>query len=186
MKKKIIILAIVFLGACLGARGQSAAVKTNFIHGAAATPNLAAEFEVGRKTTLDLYGGYNWFEFNDNTKWKHYILQPEFRWWFCERFNGNFVGLHVHAGEFNVGNVGPFRILRDGRYEGYFYGGGVSFGHHWILSDRWGFELELGLGYARMEYDQFRCAECSPKVKSGSYNYFGPTKVQASLVFFLW
>jgi len=186
MKKTIIILAIALLGACYTVQAQSVALKTNLIHGAAATPNLAVEFEVGRKTTLDLYGAYNWFEFSDNTKWKHTFIQPEFRWWFCERFNGSFIGLHAHGGEFNIGNVGPLRVFKNARYEGYFYGAGVSFGHHWVLSDRWGFELEIGLGYARVEYDKFRCAECSPKIKSDSYNYFGPTKLQASLVFMLW
>lgn len=186
MKKKIIILAAVLFGVSFMAKGQSIVVKTNLIHGATATPNLAAEFAVGRKTTMDVYWGFNGFEFADNTKWKHYIVQPEFRWWFCERFSGSFIGVHAHAGEFNIGNVGPLRTFKEARYEGSFYGAGVSYGHHWIISNRWGFELEMGLGYARVDYDKFRCAECSPKIKSGIYNYFGPTKIQASIVFYLW
>lgn len=168
------------------ATAQKVAVKTNMIHAAALTPNLAVEIGTGKKTSLDLYGGYNWFDLRDSKKWKHWIVQPEFRWWFCERFNGSFIGVHLHGGEFNVGGVGPFTTIKNNRYEGYYYGAGVSYGHQWILGNRWGFELELGLGYARMEYEKYGCRRCSPMTDEGHYNYFGPTKIQASFQFFLW
>ncbi len=186
MKKKLILLTLGFLGIGIAVNAQQAALKTNLLHGAAATPNLSLELGLGKKTSLDLYGAYNWFDFKDNKKWKHWMVQPEFRWWFCERFNGSFLGLHLHGGEFNVGNAGPFTTIKNHRYEGYFYGGGISYGHQWILSNRWAFELEIGVGYARFEYDKFGCEECSPKIKSDSYDYFGPTKLGASLIFFLW
>ncbi|MEG1935625.1 MAG: DUF3575 domain-containing protein, partial [Rikenellaceae bacterium] len=39
---------------------QSVAIKTNLLYGAAAyTPNLGLEIGLGRKTTLDISGGYN-------------------------------------------------------------------------------------------------------------------------------
>ena len=161
-------------------------IKTNLVHAATGTANLAGEVGLGRKTSLELYWGYNWIEGKDNKKWKHWIVQPAFRWWFCERANGGFMGVHLHAGRFNAGGVGPFQAIRNNRYEGNFYGAGISYGHHWIISNRWGFELELGMGYARMEYDKFGCAECSPKIESDHYNYFGPTKIAASFIFNLW
>ena len=48
-----------------------------------------------------------------------------------------------------------FKKLRDHRYDGYMYGGGISIGHQWILSKRWGIEGEIGAGYARMHYDEY-------------------------------
>ena len=186
--KKILIPLFAVAGVCFcgAASAQRTSVKINALHAASATPNLAFETALGSKTTLDLYGGYNWFDWKDNKKWKHWIVQPELRWWFCERFNGSFVGVHLHGGEFNVGGVGPFTTIKNHRYEGYFYGLGVSYGHQWILGRRWAFEMEIGAGYTRVEYDKFNCYECSPKIKSGGTNYFGPTKIQASLIFFLW
>ena len=186
MKNRILLLILILSGLCTTAYGQKAALKTNLLHGASATPNAALEFALGERTTIDIYGGFNGFDWSGNKKWKHWIVQPEFRWWLCESFNGGFLGLHLHGGEFNVGGVGPFKALKNNRYEGYFYGAGVSYGHQWILSNRWGFELELGVGYARMEYDKFCPQECGPKMESGHYNYFGPTKIQASFLFFLW
>ena len=144
---------------------------------------------LGKKTTLDLYGGYNPFTFGGNKRFKHWLVQPEFRYWTCERFNGTFWGLHLHGGEFSVAGIHlPFKMfpsLKDHRYEGYFYGGGVSVGHQWVLSKRWNLEASVGVGYAHWVYDKYRCVNCSPKIKSGHKNYVGPTKVAVSLVYFI-
>lgn len=55
-----------------------------------ATPNLGVELGLGRATTLDISGNYNPFEKNDGKMFKHWLVQPEFRYWLCERFNGTF------------------------------------------------------------------------------------------------
>lgn len=147
------------------------------------------EIGLGKKTTLDLYGGYNPFTLGGNKRFKHWLVQPEFRYWTCERFNGTFWGLHLHGGEFSVAGIHlPFKMfpsLKDHRYEGYFYGGGVSVGHQWVLSKRWSLEASVGVGYAHWVYDKYRCVNCSPKIKSGHKNYVGPTKVAVSLVYFI-
>ncbi len=165
---------------------QQANVKINVLHAATVTPNLAFEIGLSEKLSLDVYAALNPFSYGDSRKWKHQMLQPELRYWFCDRFNGAFAGVHFHGGSFNVGNIGPFATLRHNRYEGYFFGAGVSYGYQWILSDRWGLELEGGLGYAHLVYDKFGCYECAPKLKSGHYNYLGPTKLQVSFLYFLW
>lgn len=167
-------------------RNPQFALKSNLLYGATATPNLGLEWGLGRKTTFDLAAGYNWFDWPDNKKWKHWIAQPAIRFWTCERFNGHFFGLHLHGGEFNVGGVGPFKTIKNNRYDGWFAGGGVSYGHQWVISTRWAFELEIGAGYARLEYRRFGCAECQPKTGDGHYNYWGPTKLGATFQFFLW
>ena len=132
---------------------------------------------------------YNPFIFSEGKRIKHWLAQPEFRYWTCERFNGWFFGVHLHGGEFSFAKVRlPFNLytnLRDNRYEGYYYGGGLSAGYQWMLGKRWNLEATLGLGYARVEYDRYRCADCSPKVGSGSKNYFGPTKAAVSLIYFI-
>ncbi len=161
------------------------AVKTNVLSDATLSPSLAFELGLGPKSSLDLYGAYNNWTFSDNKKWKHWIAQPGIRWWTCERFDGSFFGVHLHGGEFNVGGVGPFKTLKENRYEGWFVGGGVSYGYQWTLSNRFSLEAEIGAGYARMWYDKFGCAECAPKIGEGTYNYFGPTKAILNLVFFL-
>lgn len=189
-KKKVVALLLALLLMSLATSAQKASLKTNLLYGATTTPNLAFEIGLSNKTSLELAVGYNPWEFSNNKKLKHYLIQPEFRWWFCETFNGSFIGVHLLGGEYNVGGVklpfGMFPSLKDYRYEGYFYGGGISIGHQWILSKRWSIEATLGVGYIRTHLDKYTCEECGKKIKTDNKNYWGPTKAGISLVYYLW
>jgi hypothetical protein len=127
---------------------------------------------------------------NGDTKVKHWLAQPELRYWLCERFNGSFFGVHALVGEFNLADLklpgGLLPFLEGNRFEGLLYGGGVTFGHQWILGKRWSLEAAVGGGFARIQYDKFKCASCSPKLESNTYNYFGLTRTVVSLVYFLY
>ena len=39
------------------------------------------------------------------------------------------------------------------RYDGSLYGVGISYGYQWIISKRWSMEATIGVGYARLKYD---------------------------------
>lgn len=167
--------------------GPAVAVKTNALYWATSTPNLGFEVGLGKQWTLDVLGGYNPFTFGDNKKLKHWLVQPELRWWTCERFNGHFLGVHLHGGMFNVGGVklpfGMFPSLEDYRYEGEYYGGGLSYGYQWILGRRWSLEAEIGVGYARLNYDKYDCPKCGEYRGSDSHDFFGVTKAAISIVY---
>jgi putative salt-induced outer membrane protein YdiY len=187
MRKLILLIVLVLFCGTLFA--QKIALKNNLLYDATLTPNLAMEFALGAKTTLDLGAGYHPFDLGNDRQWKHWLAQPEFRWWFCERFNGAFVGAHALGGEYSFAKLdlplGVFSDLRDYRYEGWYGGGGISVGYQWILGRRWSLEAAVGAGYVRVQYDKYTCAECAAKVGNGYKNYFGPTKAALSLVFFL-
>jgi hypothetical protein len=176
-------------GLSLTLSAQRVGVKNNILADATLSPNLALEISLGGRTTLELYGSYNPFNMKDNKKAKHWLAQPELRYWTCERFNGYFFGIHALAGEFNVanwnlpGNI--FSFLEGHRFEGDFYGAGLTFGYQWILGKRWNIEAALGAGFVHFNYDKFTCVKCSPKIDMGVYNYFGLTRTVVSLVYFL-
>lgn len=189
MRKLLLCSIALLFSASLSA--QKIALKNNLVYDATLTPNLALEFGLGKKTTLDLGGGYQWWDYGGEKekKFKHWLAQPELRFWSCERFNGFFWGVHLHGGEFNVAGLklpfGAFPLLEERRYEGYFYGGGLSIGKQWILGKRWNFEASIGAGYARVHYDRFNCGTCEPKQDDGIKNYFGVTRATLSFVYFL-
>lgn len=197
MKKTLLIL---LLFCCAGAFGQKVAIKNNLVWDGLKTPNLSLELAMGRKWTLDTHVGMNFFLYTTdptspkykNTKWSHWMVQPEVRYWFCDVFNGWFVGAHLHGGLFNVGGIDiPFvlqnkdHIMKDHRYEGGFYGAGASVGYQWILSDRFNIEASLGAGYARILYDKYRCTTCGNRLGEGNADYLGPTRATVSLIYFL-
>lgn len=179
---------------------QRVAIKNNLVYDALLTPNLSLEFSLGEKWTLDTQVGMNFFFYeNDPTadgyktrKWSHWLVQPEIRYWACERFNGWFLGLHAHGGQMNVGGINiPFILqnkhkeMKAHRYEGYFYGGGISAGYHWILSDRFSLEAALGIGYAHVRYDKFKCTACGQRTGKGGADYLGPTRAALSIIYIL-
>lgn len=186
--KRILIAAIVCLIG-LPVCAQHIAIKNNLVFDATLTPNLGLEFALGKKITLDISGNYNPFTFSDNKKFQHWLAQPELRFWTCEKFAGTYFGIHALAGEYDVANIDLpsdwIRNLANNRFEGYFYGGGVSVGHQWVLGKRWNLEASIGAGYARVEYDKYGPLKSDPKKDSGTYNYFGVTKASLSLIYII-
>lgn len=194
MKKRLILLAL-FLGAMFSVSAQRVALKSNLVYGATATPNLALELGLSKKMTLDLYGGFAPFKLTQDYFWKHWLVQPELRYWFCETFNGTFIGLHGHTGKMNVGGISippvgvmspsePFDDAKYHRYEGTFYGAGLSIGHQWILGNRWNLEASIGGGYIHFDYDKYQCKHCGEKVAGDqSADYFGVTRATLSIIY---
>jgi hypothetical protein len=157
--------------------------------GVAASPNASLELSLGKRTTLELGGGFNFWNRSENKSTKHWLMQPELRYWFCESFNGHFLGVHGHGAQFNVGNldipVGRLDTFKNRRYEGYLLGGGISWGYQWVMSPRWNFEVNLGGGYARIDYTEYCGKKCGSPIKEGKYNYWGVTRAGLSLVYFI-
>lgn len=186
MNKIIVILLLASLPAW--AYSQHVGVKSNMLYDATTTLNLGFEVAFSKKITLDVSGNYNPWKFG-NKYWKHWMVQPELRYWFCESFNGHFLGVEGHYADFNVQNLklpfGLYKGLRDHRYQGKLYGGGFTYGYQWILSNHWGLEASLGVGYARIDYDRYECGKCGEKLNSGHKNYFGPTKVALSIIYLI-
>ena len=94
-----------------------------------------------------------------------------------------------HDREFNMANpFFPFSLykpLREYRYEGVFYGAGVGYGYHFILSPRWSIEAEIGVGYMGTKYEQYACIKCGELVSEGYSNRFAITKLSLALVFII-
>lgn len=185
MKKGIIILVSMLVS--MSVYSQHVGIKNNLLYDAALTPNLGLEIGLGKKATLDISGNYNPFKLGNHRQYKHWMVQPEFRLWTCEKFNGLFFGLHGIGGEFSIARIklpfGLYKQLRDHRYEGYFYGGGITVGYQWVLSKHWNLEAAIGGGYMRIHYDKYPCPDCGPKIWTGNYNYWGPTKAAISLIY---
>lgn len=197
---KWLLSAFLLAGSPTLAQAQTASVKTNLIGWATTTPNIGVELGVGRKSTIQVFGALNPWEFGD-TRFRFWNVEPEYRYWFCEKFSGHFIGIHALGGEYNLRNVKvPLTNLPDltgdnkGRHvEGWYVGGGITYGYQWILNKHWNFELSLGVGYAYSPYKYYgRCDRLLDKdgnqlpegtKKSGTVNYFGPTKLAASIMY---
>lgn len=186
---KIIGVVLVALLSLTTVHAQKVAAKTNLLYWAAAgSPNAAVEFKIAPRWTADIYAGGNLWKLPQQREFRHLLAQPELRYWFCEAFDGLFIGLHGHGAKFNVGNwnipVGRLKVLKDRRWEGYLYGGGLSLGYQWVLSKHLNLETSLGGGYARVHYREYPCTECGNVLSEGTHDYLGVTRATLSLVYF--
>ena len=99
IKRMCVLLAIAFAGMTQGVQAQSVAVKSNVLADAFLNPNLGIEVGLAPKWTLDVTGQFNAWMLSHDRHWKHWVVQPEARYWFCDRFSGHFVGAHIHGGQ---------------------------------------------------------------------------------------
>lgn len=171
------------------------AVKTNLLYDATASVNLGAEVGIAPQWSLDVNGDINFWNVGSR-RWRHWFAQPELRYWTCHRSVGHFFGVHLFGGQYNIGNLQTkgfkflgtdFRNLNHDRYQGWFAGAGVAYGYSWALSEHWGLEAEIGIGWAYSRYDSYpcgNCGNCGNKIENqADHNYVGPTKAAINLVY---
>ncbi len=189
MKKRIfylLLLAVPFV-----CPAQRVAVKTNLLYWGTTTPNLSVEWAPSQKVSLDFQGSYNGWKYLGNSeanrKLRHWLVQPEIRFWIYEAFDGHFLGVHPFYGEYNFSNMKlPLRIFKeldDHRYQGYGTGLGFSYGYQWYMGHHWNLEFEFGFGWAYLNYDKYDYKKCSPTAGHHHRHYFGPTKLAVSVVY---
>ena len=143
--KRILIILTTVVFVSTSAPAQEIALKSNLLYDATTTLNIGAEFGISSKITLDVSGNLNAWTFGGGKQWRHWLIQPEARYWLSQKFNGHFVGLHAHGGNFNVANI-KFIDTENERHQGYLLGAGLTYGYNWALSSRWKLEAAIGLG----------------------------------------
>ena len=165
-----VLLCLLFLSGT--ARAQVVGIKTNLLYDATATINAGVEVGLAKKLTLDVSGNLNLWTWKDNMKWKHWMVQPELRFWTCQRFSGHFFAAHALAGQFNFGNGirlfgTDFSELTDHRFEGWAFGLGVGYGYALPIGKHWNLEFEGGIGAIYSIADRFDCSVCNIKDAEG-------------------
>ena len=120
-------LVLVCLCCAFCARSQVVAVKTNVLYDVTTTFNLGAEVAFDKHLSLDISGNYNPWTLPDDKSIKHWLVQPELRYWLHERFNGHFLGVHALYADYDVAGKTLLNVMKsDYAYEGNAYGGGMA------------------------------------------------------------
>lgn len=176
--KRLLSLLIFLIGIWQILAAQNVAIKTNTLYWLTTTPTLGVEFSLSSKTTFEVVGAYNPWTFKDDKKMRFWLVQPELKYWTCEKFNGHFIGLHLHGAQYYGG-------FSSKRYDGYLAGGGFTYGYDWILSPHWNLEAAIGIGYAHLWYKESPRIPCEKCYERKYKNYFGPTKIAISLTYFI-
>lgn len=175
---------------------QRVGLETNSLYWLTTTPNLGVEVLISRKSTVGLSAGFNPFRFpgpdegcgGANPKFFHFLVVPEYKYWFCRPYERWYLGAYGDFGRYNVGGIrlAGMRHLEENRYEGSLWGAGVSAGYQWAFARRWGLEASLGVGYLCLDYSRYEAGACGGLLKNARRHFFGPTRARLSIIYYLY
>ena len=172
----------------LNGYSQKVAIRANLLPALDGAFGGGLSYAIGEKKTIELTGSLRPWKRDEESVNRYWLLQPEYKYWVCQKFNGSFWGAYLNGAQFNVGGkklpFGIFSSLKEYRYEGWLAGGGFSYGYHWMLNDHWNIETSIGVGYEFIRYKQYNCpGRCAGLRKKGNHHYIGPSKAAISLVY---
>lgn len=188
--KKTCLLAALLLGIS-SVHGQ--AIKTNLPLILAGSPNVGIEWNIGQQFSVN--GDVLWMPYmfkKDESVFRTLIGSVDFRYYVKPKyyytnntFDGFYIGPYAMYGNFNIGfNKGANETSY--RWKGWGVSAGVSLGYKFYLSRRFRLDLNLGLGYAHLQYDKYllggQWAEY-PVEKKDTKMWIGPTKFGVHLVY---
>jgi len=153
-------------------RRESMSLGTNLLYWGSGTPNAHFWIPVGDNVTVGITGGLKpwprWapWDWDDqvNSKWRHFAIVPNFRWWPEANYSGFFSGVDLLWTHYNVGGVtfpfGLYPAVRENRLQGDFVALGITMGYSWWLTDHLRLEVEAGVAAGYNWADRYQCAWC--------------------------
>lgn len=162
------------------------AITTNLLYDAAMIPNLGITVPLGRKWSVEASWMYAWWSRNVRHRyWRVYGGELGVRRWFGSRnrqlLSGHHVGVYgeMLTYDFEFGGKG----YQGGRWT---WGAGVSYGYSLPVSSRINIDFTIGFGYLGGEYKKYHPADgCYVWDSTHRLNWFGPTKAEVSLVWYI-
>lgn len=162
------------------------AISTNLLYDAAAIPNLGITVPLGRDWSVEASWMYAWWSRNARHRyWRVYGGELGVRRWFGSRsrqlLSGHHVGVYgqMLTYDFEFGGKG----CQGGRWS---WGAGVSYGYSLPVSSRINIDFTVGFGYLGGEYKKYHPADgCYVWDSTHRLNWFGPTKAEVSLVWYI-
>ena len=168
------------------------AIKTNLLYDAVSALNIAIEAPIGQKWSVVAEWLSPWWSSYDKQIYLQ-LMQGgiEGRYWFGDRtkkrqLTGWFAGVSVAGGVYDL-MVDPSSGFQ-GEHQIYSFTGGYA--HPIDKTGNLRLEYSLGLGIMHTEYvkywwDGFDYTLIAPSPQTWVTNWYGPTKLQVSLVYYL-
>ncbi len=178
-----------------GRKPVCASIRTNLLYDAALVPNIGAEFYLGNDWAI--YGNYvhGWWSKNSGHRyWRIYGGELGIRRYMgCRCYDSPITGHHlgvytqIVTYDFEFGGKGqmggtPGRTILDRAN----YGAGIEYGYTLPVHRRLNIDFSIGVGYLGGKYIEYRPDDrFYVWEKIHRRNWFGPTKLEISLIYLL-
>jgi hypothetical protein len=194
MKKIFFLVALGFALALGAGQANAQSIKTNLPFLLGGSPNIGFELTVSQQLTVN--ADVLWMPYMFKKKEEvlrvlqtsadlRYYVKPKY-YYTNGMFDGFYLGPYVMYGQFNIGFATHDDPMQNRRWKGWGLSTGVSLGYKFYLSRRFRLDLNLGVGYAHMQYDTFVLGgewAQFPISKKDTKWWIGPTKFGVNLVF---
>lgn len=169
--------------------------KTNLVYDALLVPNIGLEFYLGRNWSIGADWMYSWWSKNSRHRyWRIYGGGITLRRWFGRAasekpLTGHHIGVYGLAGTYDIefGGTGYMGGKPgDNMFARMSYGGGIEYGYSLPLTRRLNMDFTIGLGYLGGKYYKYKPYEGHYVwLETKNRHYFGPTKIEVSLVWLI-
>ena len=171
------------------------AVKTNLLYDAALIPNVGVEFHLKNNWSLSAGWMYGWWKKDRiHWYWRAYGGDIAVRKWLGKAagekpLTGHHLGIYgqVLTYDFEAGGRGYMGGEPGGTlFDRANFAGGVEYGYSLPVARRLNLDFTLGIGYMGGKYYEYKpIDDCYVWQATKQRHYFGPTKLEVSLVWLL-
>lgn len=188
-----IILACALLLGTAGNVGAQA-IKTNIPLWLTGSPNIGVEFTLTHQVTID--GEILWMPYmfkKHEEVFRALVTTIEYRYhvnpsyyYTNDSWDGFYIGPYALYGQFNIGLLRDHDMDRSYRRVGWGVSGGISTGYKFFLSPRFKIDINVGIGYAHLQYDKYKLGgeyADFPIEQKNIKVWIGPTKFGVYLVY---
>ena len=129
-------------------------LKLNGTYALFAIPSFGIEVGIAPKATFQLDATMSFWNSINDRPWVFNQIFPEVRYYFKEKNNGFYTGVHVGYGMFKLSKNKSY--ANSNRYQyGYIWFTGITTGYQWKIKEKWLLDLFIGGGWSKADYEGF-------------------------------
>lgn len=159
------------------------ALSTNALFDVGLVPNIGFSVYLGKQFSVGANWMYSWWK-HDNSSWywRAYGGDVHADYWLSDKqlWTGHRVGVYAQMATFD------FEWNNEGyQMPKWSYGGGLQYGYTKYLNKHFGLDFGIGIGYLHgklYKYDPSNIVDKYIWTDTKSINWFGPTKLNISLI----
>lgn len=171
------------------------AIKNNMLYDLAAVPNLGAEFYLGKKFSIAANYMHAWWKKEEKSfYWRYYGADASIRWWFgkpsrIKPLQGHHLGVNyqILTYDFQLGKTGIMAGMPgDNLAARANHIVALEYGYSLPVAKRLNLDFSIAGGYHWGLFEEYETVDGHPVWQATKRRqYFGPTKVEISLVWLI-
>lgn len=171
------------------------AIKTNMLYDVAAIPNIGAEFYLGKNFSIAANYAHAWWKKDSkNLYWRYYGADASLRWWFgkasrIKPLQGHHIGLNyqILTYDFELGEKGIMAGMPNGNLtDRANHIVALEYGYSLPIARRLNIDFSIGVGYHWGIFEEYTPVDGHNVWQATKRRqYFGPTKLEISLVWLI-